>query len=176
MLLAYGFAYRDTEPLRALGALRRGLTVARDSGNRNNESQTASVLCRVESAHGETVAALEYFRLAIQCRHESGNFMISTPLAALATLFDRLERYEPSAILAGYAFGPITAASYPELSTTMAHLREVLGEQTYETLAHRGHLVVEEKRIAATSPPLTPSTPIAYPQAAVRALASFRVG
>ena len=29
---------------------------------------------------------------------------------------------------------------------------------------------------AATSPPLTPSTPIAYPQAAVRALASFASG
>lgn len=142
MLLAYGFAYRDTDPLRALGALRRGLTVARDSGNRNNESQTASVLCRVESAHGEPVAALDYFRLAIHCHHESGNStMISTPLASLATFFDRLGRYEPSAILAGYAFGPITAASYPELSTTMAHLREVLGDQTYETLAHRGALL-----------------------------------
>ena len=99
------------------------------------------MLCRVESTHGETVAALEYFRLAIQCHHESGNFMISTPLAALATLFDRLERYEPLAILAGYAFGPITAASCPELSATIAHLREVLGDQAYETLAHRGALL-----------------------------------
>jgi len=138
MLLAYGFAYRDTDPLRALDALRRGLTTARDSGNRNNESQTASVLCRVESTHGETVAALEYFRLAIQCHHESGNSLIGTPLASLATFFDRLERYEPAATIAGFAFGPITAASYPELSITMAHLREVLGDQTYETLAHRG--------------------------------------
>jgi predicted ATPase len=138
MLLAYGFAYRDTDPLRALDALRRGLTIARHSGNRNNESQTASVLCRVESTHGETVAALEYFRLAIQCHHESGNSLIGTPLASLATFFDRLERYEPAATIAGFAFGPITAASYPELSTTMAHLREVLGDQTYETLAHRG--------------------------------------
>jgi predicted ATPase/class 3 adenylate cyclase len=141
MLLAYGFAYRDTDPLRALDALRRGLTTARDSGNRNNESQTASVLCRVESTHGETVAALEYFRLAIQCHHESGNSLIGTPLASLATFFDRLERYEPAATIAGFAFGPITAASYPELSITMAHLREVLGDQTYETLAHRGALM-----------------------------------
>jgi hypothetical protein len=29
----------------------------------------------------------------------------------------------------------------PELSTTVAHLREVLGEQTYELLARKGEMV-----------------------------------
>ncbi|MDT7719370.1 MAG: hypothetical protein QOE94_381 [Mycobacterium sp.] len=138
LLLAYGFAFRDTDPMRALDALRRGLAIARDSGNRNNESQTASVLCRVESTHGEPIAALDYFRLAIQRHHESGNStMIGTPLASLATFLDRLERYEAAATIAGFAFGPITAASYPELNATIAHLRDVLGGQTYESLARK---------------------------------------
>ncbi|KUI23168.1 cyclase [Mycobacterium sp. IS-1496] len=136
LLLAYGFAFRDADPTRALEALRRGLDIARDSGNRNNESQTASVLCRVESKHGDPVAALEYFQLAIQRHHESGNSTsISTSLASLAGLFERLERYEPAATITGFAFGPITAASYPELDATIAHLRDVLGDETYESLA-----------------------------------------
>ena len=33
-LLAYGFAFRDADPVRALDALRRGLVIAQDSGNR----------------------------------------------------------------------------------------------------------------------------------------------
>ena len=37
-LFAYGFAFRDADPDRALDALRRGLVIAQDSGNRFNES------------------------------------------------------------------------------------------------------------------------------------------
>ena len=40
-LLAYGFAFRDADPDRALDALRRGLVIAQDSGNRYNESHLA---------------------------------------------------------------------------------------------------------------------------------------
>ena len=36
-LLAYGFAFRDADPDRALDALRRGLVIAQDSGNRGIE-------------------------------------------------------------------------------------------------------------------------------------------
>jgi hypothetical protein len=37
--------------------------------------------------------------------------------------------------LRGFAFSPLTAS---ELSTVIAHLRDVLGDQTYESLAHKG--------------------------------------
>ena len=33
---------------------------------------------------------------------------------------------------------PLTAASFPNLNTTIAHLRDVLGDQTYESLARKG--------------------------------------
>ena len=138
-LLAYGFAFRDADPARALEAMRRGLAIAQDTGNHNSESHLAAVLCRVEAKYGDAVAALDYFRVAIQNHHESGNTtLISTPLAVLAAFFDRLGRYESAATITGFAFHPVTAASFPELTTAIAHLRDVLGDHVYESLAHKG--------------------------------------
>ena len=56
----------------------------------------------------------------------------------LAVLFDRLGRYEPAATIAGFALSPISAAGVPEITTAIAHLRDVLGEATYESLARKG--------------------------------------
>ena len=35
-------------------------------------------------------------------------------------------------------FSPLTATTIPEFTTAIAHLREVLGDQTYESLARKG--------------------------------------
>jgi hypothetical protein len=59
-------------------------------------------------------------------------------MATLATILDRMGRYEPAAIIAGCASTPLAVATYPELSTTTAHLRTVLGDQDDESLAHKG--------------------------------------
>jgi hypothetical protein len=59
-------------------------------------------------------------------------------MAILSTVLDRMGRYEPAATIAGFASTPFTVATYPELSTTTAHLRDVLGDQNYESLAHKG--------------------------------------
>ena len=48
-LLAYGIAFRDADPVRALDALRRGLVIAQDSGNRYIESHLAASLARLEA-------------------------------------------------------------------------------------------------------------------------------
>ena len=64
--------------------------------------------------------------------------MIGVPLGVLAALYDRLGRHEPAATIAGFAFNPPTAAAVPEISTAIAHLRDVLGDQTYESLARKG--------------------------------------
>ena len=60
------------------------------------------------------------------------------PLAVLAVLFDRLGRYEPAATIAGFALSPFSAAAVPEITTAITHLRDVLGEATYESLARKG--------------------------------------
>ncbi len=138
-LLAYGSAFRDADPDRALNALRRGLAIAHDSDNRYIETNLAGILCRVEAEYGDPLAALDYFTVAIRNYLDSGNTTaIRIPLAILAAFLDRLRRYEPAATIAGYAFSPMSAAWSPEVATAIAHLREVLGDQTYESLARKG--------------------------------------
>ena len=137
-LFAYGFAFRYADPVHALDAVRRGLVIAQDSGNRANESHLALCLSRLEAEHGDPLAAFDYVTLAIRNFHDSGHTAnMRVAQAMLAVLFDRLGRYEPAATIAGFAFSPLTAA-LPEFSTAIAHLRDVLGDQTYESLARKG--------------------------------------
>ena len=138
-LFAFGFAFRDASPVHARDALRRGLVIARDSGNRATELQLAIILSGLEAEHGDPLAAFDYVTLAIRNYHDAGNTTtIRSPLALLAVFFDRLGRYEPAATIAGFAVNPFTAAGFPEVNTAIAHLRDVLGDQTYESLARKG--------------------------------------
>jgi hypothetical protein len=66
----------------------------------------------------------------------------------LAAFFDRLGCYEPAATVAGFAFSPLTAASVPELNAAITHLREVLGDQTYESLARKGETMTTAAALA----------------------------
>jgi hypothetical protein len=137
---AYGFAFRDADPVRALDALRRGLVIAEDSGNRFVQSQLAVMLSRLEAEHGDPASALDCITLAIRNFHNSGNTTtMRGPLAVLAAFFDRLGRHEAAATIAGFAVSPLTTTGvFPEITTAIAHLGEVLGEQTYESLARKG--------------------------------------
>jgi predicted ATPase len=138
-LFGYGFAFRDADPVRALEALRRGLVIAQDSGNRFVESLLATGLSRLEAEHGDPLAALDHITLAIRNFYDSGNVAyIRGPLATIAVFLDRLGRYEPAATIAGFALGPLTASTVLQITTAITHLREVLGDQTYESLAREG--------------------------------------
>jgi len=138
-LLEYGYACRGEDPARARDALRRGLVIARDSGNRTNETHLAGALSRREAEYGDPLAALEYSAVAIHNYHNVGSIaQMRAILAALAACLDRLGCYEPAATIAGFAFDPVTAVWVPELSTTVDHLRDVLGDPTYESLARKG--------------------------------------
>jgi predicted ATPase/class 3 adenylate cyclase len=131
-------AFRDADPVAALDALRRGLVIAQDSGNRFTESLLAVSLCRLEAVYGDPLAALDHITLAIRTFHDSGNTAsVRGAVSILAAVFDRLGRYEPAATMAGFAVIPFTAM-LAEFNTLIAHLRDVLGDQTYESLAHKG--------------------------------------
>ena len=136
---AYGAAFRDADPDRALEAMRRGLVIAQDSGNRADASALARVWHDSRPNTATPLAAFDYLTLAIRNYHNSGNTTtIRIPLAVLAVVFDRLGRYEPAATIAGFALNRMAAVAFPEVTTAITHLREVLGEQAYESLARKG--------------------------------------
>jgi len=137
-LFAYSYAYRDADSAAAYEVARRGLRIAQDSGNRQVEALLASVLSRLAAARGDPTDAFDYLTLAIR-RYDSANVsLMSGPLASLAFIFDRLGHHEPAATISGFAATPYTRAVVPEITTTISHLRDVLGDQTYESLARKG--------------------------------------
>ena len=131
------------------------MTRAPGSGDRTRQRQPpqrdrpGDSLARLEAEHGDPLAALE-FALAIRNHHNAGNTTDSVLLAILAVLFDHLERYEPAATIAGFALSPISAAAFPKISTAIAHLRESLGDQTYEALARKGERMRTAEIVAYT--------------------------
>jgi tetratricopeptide (TPR) repeat protein len=138
-LFAYGVAFRDADPVGALNAVGRGMVIAQDSDNRTIASALAEFLALLEAEHGDTESAFDHLTLAIRNFHNAGDATtIRVPFAVLAVLFDRLGRYEPAATIAGFALSPIAATGLPEITTAIAHLRDVLGDQTYESLARKG--------------------------------------
>ena len=139
-LLAHGYIFREADPARAMAALRRGLTIAQDNGQRGYESDMASTLGRLEAAHGDPLAALDHLTVALRNYHNSGNTnQMNTTLVILAVVLDRLGHYESSATISGgSARNPFTTAFIPEFNTAITHLRDVLANQTYDSLAHTG--------------------------------------
>jgi hypothetical protein len=129
-LLAYGWDSHDVDPVRSLAALRRGLVIAQDSGNRANLSHLASNLCRFEAEHGEPLAAFDYFTMAIGNYHDSGNiYMIRAPLWVLAAFFDRLRRYEPAATIAGGLIADRRGSGTDGCSPVIASLWQIRGRR-----------------------------------------------
>jgi hypothetical protein len=148
-LWAYGLAFRDADPVGAINALGRGLVIAQDSGNRTDATVLANVLALLEAEQGGTVSAFDHLTLVICNFHNAGDpTTIRVPLAVLAVLFDRLGRYEPAATIAEFALSPLSAAGVPEISTTITHLRNVLGDQTYESLARKGETMTTAEMVA----------------------------
>jgi hypothetical protein len=112
-------------------------------GSRKTAATRSSILAlnlaRLEAERADPLAALDHITLAIRNYHDSGNTStMRSPLAVLVVLFDRLGRYEPSATIAGFALSTLTALAFPEITTAIAHLRDVLGDETYESLAGKG--------------------------------------
>jgi tetratricopeptide (TPR) repeat protein len=145
---AYSAAFRDADPAGALNAVVRGLVIAQDSGNRSIASVLANNLARLEAERGDPLSAFDHLTLAIRNFHNAGyTTTIRVPLAVLAALFDRLGRYEPAATIAGFALSSIAATGVPEITTAITHLRDVLGEATYESLARKGETMTTAEMV-----------------------------
>ena len=139
-LAAYGIANRDADSTAAFDVQRRGLAIAHASGNKQIEHIHAVSLARLSAIRAERpVEALDFLTLAIRLRHDSGSLsLLHPPLAILAAFLDRLGIHEPASVISGFAITPLTHVFYPETTDAIAHLREVLGADEYESLARTG--------------------------------------
>ena len=138
-LHSYGWAAHKADPAGSLAAFRRGLAIARDSGNRTTVTHISANICLVLAEHGETLAFFDYVTVAISSYHDSGNiYMIRAPFGLLASLFYRLGRYEPAATFAGFAASFPVPSALAQFAPELMHLRDLLGEATYESLARKG--------------------------------------
>ncbi|HEX9176037.1 MAG TPA: hypothetical protein VF874_08065 [Mycobacterium sp.] len=135
-LFAYGFARGDADPELAYDVLRRGLRIAQESGNRRVESILTVGLSRLAATHADPTNAFHFLSVAIRNLYDSGSFSIlPTPLAVLAAIFDRLGHHEPAATICGFAATPLSRTAFPEINRAITHLRELLGDEVYESFA-----------------------------------------
>jgi hypothetical protein len=138
-LLAYGITFREADPEAALEGMRRGLAVAHESGARSNEAYLANNIGRLEASQGDIVAALDHLKLGIRINHGSGAIVaLRSPLAILANILDRLQLHDQAAVIAGFAASELTTVVFPEFRSALTHLRNALGDDSYEALARQG--------------------------------------
>jgi predicted ATPase len=138
-LFAHGFAYRDVDPVASYDAQRRALTIAQDSGNRQMEAAIAITLSMGAATHDDPTDSLDYLTTAIRHYYDAGSIsLMHNPLAILTCVFDRLGRHEQAATISGFAATPMGRAGYPLINATIVHLREILGDKVYESLAGAG--------------------------------------
>jgi predicted ATPase/class 3 adenylate cyclase len=142
--LAYGVARRDTDPDRAYEVTRAGLAIALETGNRLVASHLADNLSRLSATHRDLSAeAFTHTAQAIRIHLDAGSlFLLTSPLASLAALLDRLGRREPAATIAGFVANPLVFTTFPEVDVVIAHLRSELGDEAYESLARAGSQMI----------------------------------
>jgi predicted ATPase len=148
-LFAYGYIHRHREPDAAYSALQRALAVAESNGIRQMESVLASTLSSVAVGHAGPAEALDYLALAIRTYYDSGSLtFISGPLGLLVAVFDRLGCYEQAAMISPLSAPAISRATFPEIASAITHLREVLGDETYDSLTRAGAEMTHAARAA----------------------------
>ena len=101
---------------------------------------SAMTLSRIEAGLTNPLAALDNITLAIQNYSGAGNVgQLRAALGILTTFLHRHGHYEPAAVVGGFAcVAPTPAAMVADFRAAIAHLRDVLGDQTYESLARKG--------------------------------------
>jgi hypothetical protein len=142
-------ACRDSNPEAAYGFLRRAMQIAQDSGTRQTGSFIAVSLAMLAVLHGEPADAFDYVTMAIRSFFDAGNLgILPSSLAILAVLLDKLGYYEPAATIGAFGATPLSRAAYPEVDTMITHLNEVLGVETYESLAETGRSMTTAEMVA----------------------------
>jgi hypothetical protein len=138
-LLAYGYVRRIDDAAVAYDALRRGLSIAIDSGNRMTEAYLLVNLSSMVGTHGDAKDALDFLASAIENFADAGTYshMVS-PLGVLASALDRIGVHDGAAVIIGFAATAFARATFPEVAATETHLRQTLGDDEYARLRRLG--------------------------------------
>ena len=136
-LLAFG-APSHADPVGRSQALRRGLQIAEDSGNRFNGHIWRPSLpeSRPNTATRFTRSTTSPWRSTITTTRATRRDASTPGYPRYASRPDRTLRTRSHH--RRFRVNPLTAVTFPELRTAIAHLRDVLGDQAYESLARKG--------------------------------------
>jgi predicted ATPase/class 3 adenylate cyclase len=138
-LLAYGYVRHTADPASAFEAHRLSLKIARETGNRLLETYNIGNLSRLAARHGEPAETFDFIAMSIRNYFDAGNLsLLPQAMAVLAHYFDRLGHYEAAATISGFSTTTFARSYFPEIDDAITHLRDVLGNDSYESLANAG--------------------------------------
>jgi hypothetical protein len=101
---------------------------------------------RQREAYISFIAELANLRTAFRWAADHEDLDTAATIATYAAFLGLwIENYEA---IAWFAFSPLTAAAIPEFATAIAHLRNILGDQTYESLATKGERMNTAEMVA----------------------------
>jgi predicted ATPase/class 3 adenylate cyclase len=149
---AYGRAHSQTDPVKALDAIRRAVDFARESHSRLYEAVWSRDLAGFEARFGDPVRAAESMGEILDGFHRRGDTgNLAAGLGYVAILLARVEMIHAAAEILGAAIrSPAAVASVPELEAEETRLREALGDDAVDESIEAGRsMSVADAVIAA---------------------------
>jgi predicted ATPase/DNA-binding SARP family transcriptional activator len=124
---AYGRAFNETDPTRALDALRIGLAYGRDHRLPLWEAAIARDAAGLEAVHGDLDQALDLFTTSLDSFHRAGNTAnLASTLASVIVFFDRINQPEVAATIYGVTGRYPNANQAVGFAAAVDHVRDTL--------------------------------------------------
>lgn len=138
-LNGYGRTYTETDPERALQALRSGFQVCREHRIPFWEANIARDSAGLEALHGQLCQALEMFDTTIESLHRIGNTAhLAATMVNLAGLFDRIGDPGVAATLYGTTMSHAATNMVINLTGTVERVRDLLGDAAFDRCVAEG--------------------------------------
>ena len=137
---ATGRTFSVSNPNRARASLEHGLELSRATKNRMMVNLLLPDALALQARTGDPMAALAGFRdMVTVWRSSADMFIFSHGMGSLVVLFDNLELWDVAATMRGTLDGALSAdALVQDLPEAIAHLRDVLGDEVYESNYRHG--------------------------------------
>ena len=105
-------------------------------------------LADVEAEFGEPASAFDHVTLALRNYHDSGNTTMIGGALGSSPLCSTGSDATNAAATSEVSRAAPASHCFPEITATIAHLRDVLGDQTYESLARKGAKMTTSAMVA----------------------------